>query len=160
VAGASTLTARLISLFGSACSTPWPALQQHFPLPQRIAGLSAAELAQIGIPHSRAETLRHFAQFAVQGGLEFAPGATLEQVLSQLQQVRGIGAWSAHYIALRALRFPDAFPVGDLGLQKSAAWPAPKLSEKALFQRAQGWSPWRAYAAMALWQGANAASDC
>ncbi len=159
VAGATTLTARLITRFGSPCSTPWPELHHHFPVPQVMAALSAPELAHIGIPHSRAETLRHFAQFAAQGGLEFAPGAPLEQVLSQLQQVRGIGAWSAHYIALRALRFPDAFPAGDLGLQKSAAWPEPKFSEKALSQRAQGWSPWRAYAAMALWQGANAPSD-
>ena len=159
VAGASTLTARLIQRFGSPCSTPWPELSHHFPLPQHIANLSAADLATIGVPHTRAETLRHFAQFAERGGLDFAPGASLELVLAQLQQVPGIGAWSAHYIALRALRFPDAFPAGDLGLQKAAAWPAPKFSEKALHARAQAWSPWRAYAAMALWQGANAPSD-
>jgi AraC family transcriptional regulator, regulatory protein of adaptative response / DNA-3-methyladenine glycosylase II len=65
--------------------------------------------------------------------------------------VRGIGDWTAHYIALRALRFPDAFPAGDLGLQKAAAETSGRLTEKQLVARAAGWSPWRGYAALALW---------
>lgn len=155
VAGASTLTARLIERFGSPAASPWPQVTQHFPLPARLCATPPAEIAQIGIPFARAEAIRHFAEFCVQGGMQIKPGATLEQVLAQLQAVRGIGAWSANYIALRALRFPDAFPAGDLGLQKSAAEPGGRLSEKALLQRSHNWSPWRAYAALALWQGAT-----
>lgn len=177
VSGASTLTARLIARFGSPLVFPlgtspasapgsvpdpaidpsWPGLSHHFPTPALLAGMTPAQIAAIGLPQARAETIIQFARFCVQGGLAFKPGASLEQVLTQLQQVRGIGAWSANYLALRALRFPDAFPLGDLGLQKAAAAPGLRLSEKALQARAQSWSPWRAYAAMALWQGAHLA---
>ena len=155
VAGASTLMARLIERFGNVAASPWPQVNRHFPLPAHLCGIAPDEIAQIGIPHARAETIRHFAEFCVQGGLQLKPGITLDQVLQQLQRVRGIGAWSANYIALRALRFPDAFPAGDLGLQKAAAGNGGRLTEKGLLQRAQHWSPWKAYAALALWQGAT-----
>lgn len=155
VAGASTLTARLIERFGTVAGSPWSTVNRHFPSPAQLAALAAEEIAQIGIPLSRAQTIGAFAVFCAQGGLQFQPGTTLEEALTQLQQVRGIGAWSANYIALRALRFPDAFPAGDLGLQKAAAGDGGRLTEKALLQRAQSWSPWRSYAALALWQGAG-----
>jgi AraC family transcriptional regulator of adaptative response / DNA-3-methyladenine glycosylase II len=71
--------------------------------------------------------------------------------LTRLKTVRGIGDWTAHYIALRALRFPDAFPAGDLGLQKALAGDGTRLTEKQLAARAGAWSPWRGYAALALW---------
>jgi AraC family transcriptional regulator of adaptative response / DNA-3-methyladenine glycosylase II len=67
--------------------------------------------------------------------------------------VRGIGEWTAQYIALRALRYPDAFPAGDLALQKAAAPDGERLSEKQLLARAADWAPWRGYAALALWHG-------
>ena len=153
VAGATTLSARLMSTFGAAAQTPWPDVQLFSPLPARIGEAQVSEIAQIGIPLSRAETIRNFARFAIGGGLLMKPGISLAQAVAQLQEVRGIGPWSAHYIALRALRFPDAFPAGDLGLQKFAAAPGGRLTEKQLLIRAQDWSPWRGYAAMALWQG-------
>jgi AraC family transcriptional regulator of adaptative response / DNA-3-methyladenine glycosylase II len=158
VSAATTLCARLIERFGMPFEASWPGLSHHFPAPAVLAASSPAEVAAIGLPLARAETIIQFARFCVQGGLAFKPGASLEQVLAQLQQVRGIGAWSAHYLALRGLRFPDAFPLGDLGLQKAAAAPGSRLSEKALQARSQSWSPWRAYAAMALWQGAHLTS--
>jgi AraC family transcriptional regulator of adaptative response / DNA-3-methyladenine glycosylase II len=65
----------------------------------------------------------------------------------------GIGDWTAHYIAMRALRFPDAFPAGDLALQKAMAHDAAntRLTEKQLTVRAGAWSPWRGYAAFIIW---------
>jgi AraC family transcriptional regulator of adaptative response / DNA-3-methyladenine glycosylase II len=153
VAGATTLSARLMSAFGASAQTPWPGVRLFCPLPARIAEAPVSGIAQIGIPLSRAETIRNFARFAMAGGLSIKPGIGLAQAIEQLQAVRGIGPWSAHYIALRALRFPDAFPAGDLGLQKFAAAPGGRLTEKQLLTRAQDWSPWRGYAAMALWQG-------
>ena len=107
-----------------------------------------------GMPGTRAQTIIDFARFAADGGLKLRPGTALDAAVAQLKTVRGIGDWTAHYIALRALRFPDAFPAGDLGLQKAAALidAAPKrLSEKQLQARAQDWAPWRGYAALALW---------
>jgi AraC family transcriptional regulator of adaptative response / DNA-3-methyladenine glycosylase II len=84
-------------------------------------------------------------------------------MLDNMKSVRGIGEWTAQYIAMRALRFPDAFPAGDLGLQKAAAQLSPlaaspaqtRWTEKQLLLQAQAWSPWRAYAAMLLWQSLN-----
>ena len=73
-----------------------------------------------------------------------------------MKRIRGVGEWTAQYIAMRALRFSDAFPAGDLGLQKAAAQannPAEtRWSEKQLLTRSEQWSPWRAYAALLLWQ--------
>jgi AraC family transcriptional regulator of adaptative response / DNA-3-methyladenine glycosylase II len=70
-----------------------------------------------------------------------------------MKSVHGIGEWTAQYIAMRALRFTDAFPAGDLGLQKAAmeAEDAKRLTEKQLLTRAASWSPWRGYAALLLW---------
>ncbi len=154
VAGATTLSARLMAMYGRPAPTPWPQVFLHCPTPACLSELGASAIAQIGIPLSRAETIRNFAKFALQGGLAIKPGMSLVQAVTHLQTVRGIGAWSAQYIALRGLRFPDAFPAGDLGLQKfAAAAPAARLTEKALLHRSQAWTPWRAYAAMALWQG-------
>jgi AraC family transcriptional regulator, regulatory protein of adaptative response / DNA-3-methyladenine glycosylase II len=79
------------------------------------------------------------------------PGLPLVDAIARLTSVRGIGDWTAQYIALRALRYPDAFPAGDLGLQKAAAEEGGRLTEKQLAARAGGWAPWRGYAALALW---------
>ena len=65
-----------------------------------------------------------------------------------LLEIPGIGEWTAEYILLRAVRWPDAFPAGDLGLRKAAGG----ISEAALRRRAEPWRPWRAYAAAHLWQ--------
>jgi AraC family transcriptional regulator of adaptative response / DNA-3-methyladenine glycosylase II len=103
------------------------------------------------MPGTRAQTIINLAQFAASGGLDMPPGATLDEAVARLKSVRGIGDWTANYIALRALRFPDAFPAGDLGLQKAAAEDGGRLNEKQLLARAAGWSPWRGYAALSLW---------
>ncbi|MEB0010714.1 AlkA N-terminal domain-containing protein [Glaciimonas sp. Gout2] len=156
VAGASTLTARLVSRFGSLCETPFPTITHHFPDAETLTNLPASTLASIGIPTSRAETIRNMARYATahaaDGNLPTRPGATLAETIAQLTAIPGIGNWTAHYIALRALRFPDAFPAGDLGLQKAMAEAGGRLTEKQLAAIATAWSPWRGYAALLLWQ--------
>lgn len=153
VAGATTLSGRLVQRFGTPAQTPLPRITHHFPTPRQLADVPAAEIAAIGIPGKRAETVRALARFADEGGLRMPPGLPLEQAIARLRSVPGIGDWTAHYIALRALRYPDAFPAGDLGLQKAAAGDGGRLTEKQLAARANAWSPWRAYAALALWMG-------
>jgi AraC family transcriptional regulator of adaptative response / DNA-3-methyladenine glycosylase II len=150
VAGATTLSGRLIARFGESIETPFANLTHHFPRAELLASTDTALIAQIGLPATRAQTIRNLAQFAAQGGLQMQPGMSLEEAINRLKSVRGIGDWTAHYIALRALRFPDAFPAGDLGLQKVAT-EAGRLTENQLIARAAGWSPWRAYAALILW---------
>ncbi len=159
VAGATTIAGRLVQRFG----TP---LDQHqtqflFPSPQVICGLTVSDIAELGMPGKRAQTLIALAQFACDGGLIRKPGDTLESCTARLCELPGIGPWTAHYIAMRALRFTDAFPEGDLGLQKALAQlqkqdgsepVVPKCSAAQTLAAAEHWRPWRAYAAMLLWQ--------
>jgi AraC family transcriptional regulator of adaptative response / DNA-3-methyladenine glycosylase II len=158
VAGATTLSGRLVALFGETAVTPFDSVARHFPDAQRLAAVAVEDIARIGLPGKRAQTIRALAQFAADGGLQVKAGATLDATVAHLKSVPGIGEWTAQYIAMRALRFPDAFPAGDLGLQKAAArgeipdGAAPgRISEKQLLARAAGWSPWRGYAALLLW---------
>ncbi|MBC7500329.1 MAG: DNA-3-methyladenine glycosylase 2 family protein [Herminiimonas sp.] len=155
VAGATTISGRLVARFGDAVVTPLADITHHFPAAARLALATAEEIAAIGLPRTRAQTVINIARHAAEGGLTIPPGTSLEQAVAQLTTIGGIGAWTAHYIALRALRFPDAFPAGDLGLQKAAAevdlTGTTRLTEKQLRTRAQSWSPWRAYAALLLW---------
>ncbi|RBA24464.1 DNA-3-methyladenine glycosylase 2 family protein [Herminiimonas fonticola] len=153
VAGATTLSGRLVGKFGIQADTPFIGVTHHFPTPERLAAASAAEVAAIGLPIARAEAIRNLAQFAAQGGLKIKPGTSLLEVVAHLKTVRGIGEWTAQYIAMRALRFTDAFPAGDLGLQKAAIEleDGVRLTEKQLLLRAANWSPWRGYAALLLW---------
>jgi AraC family transcriptional regulator of adaptative response / DNA-3-methyladenine glycosylase II len=121
-----------------------------FPRP---ADLVDADLAHIGIPAARAETIRSLAGAALAGEplLELAPD--LETAVARLAAVPGIGDWTAQYVAMRALREPDAFPAGDLGLRKALARAGGgPLATSAVRRRSAAWRPWRAYAAMLLWQ--------
>ncbi|MFC5473364.1 AlkA N-terminal domain-containing protein [Paraherbaspirillum soli] len=150
VAGATTVAGRLAQRFGTPCATPFAAVSHHFPAAEQLAEVSALELATIGLPKTRAQTILNLARFAAQGHLQMKPGVTLQEAVAQLKTVAGIGDWTAQYIALRALRFPDAFPAGDLGLQKAVV-PGTRLSERQLAAHAAPWAPWRGYAALLLW---------
>jgi len=153
VAAATTLATRLVQQFGTPVATPFENITHHFPEPAQLAKISLERIINIGLPEKRAATILALAQFAAGGGLEITPGFSLEQTVTQLKSVPGIGEWTAQYIALRALRFPDAFPAGDLGLQKGAAENGEKkISEVQLLNRAKTWAPWRGYAALLLWQ--------
>ena len=154
VAGASTLSGRMAQRFGTAIVTPFAGLTRSSPAPETLAGAELADIAAIGMPGSRAATVRELARFAAGGGLRMPPGTSGDDAVARLDAVPGIGPWTAHYIAMRALRHPDAFPSGDLGLRKAlgvltAASAVP--SEAALEQRSQAWRPWRAYAANTMW---------
>lgn len=153
VAGATTVSGRLVQRFGAQIETPFVGVSHHFPCPALLAQLPLEEIASIGVPKTRAATIQNLARFTLEGGLQRQLNASQDEMVAHLKSVVGIGEWTAQYIALRALRYPDAFPGGDLGLQKAAAIaPATRLTEKQLLARAQAWSPWRSYAALLLWQ--------
>jgi AraC family transcriptional regulator of adaptative response / DNA-3-methyladenine glycosylase II len=157
VAGASTLAGRLVARFGSATATPFESVTRHFPLAGELAVVAPESIAAIGLPAARGRTLQSLSAFAAEGGLNMAPGTTLDEAVKKLKTIKGIGDWTAHYVALRVHRYPDAFPAGDLGLQKAAgrlAGPGSgaSLTESGLAALAQSWSPWRGYAALRLWQ--------
>ena len=153
VAGASTLAARLAVKFGRSVTTPFPHLNRLAPSAKEMAAASPGDIAAIGLPRARALTLHELAKATEHGDLDFGPGATIEEAVTALRRVRGIGEWTAQYVAMRALRFPDAFPAADLGVRKALAAPGQPLpSEKQVLERAAAWRPWRAYAALHLWQ--------
>ena len=76
---------------------------------------------------------------------------SLDETIEKLCRLPGIGAWTAQYIAMRALREPDAFPASDIGLLRAMAGENGRPSPAQLLERAEPWRPWRAYAAVRLW---------
>jgi AraC family transcriptional regulator of adaptative response / DNA-3-methyladenine glycosylase II len=153
VAGASTLAARLAVTFGRAVATPFPQLNRLAPAARDLAAATVEEIASIGLPRARAASLRDLATAAERGQLAFGPAASVDDVVETLRRIHGIGEWTAQYVAMRALRFPDAFPAADLGVRKALAGTSGAMpNEKQVLARAAAWRPWRAYATLHLWQ--------
>jgi AraC family transcriptional regulator of adaptative response / DNA-3-methyladenine glycosylase II len=146
VKGATTLAGRMACRFGKSFSGPM-GLTHLSPTPDVLAD---ARLGEIGITGARVETIRALARAVCAGKINFEGGTDSEMLLKQLCEIPGIGQWTAHYVAMRALGEPDAFPSSDLGLLRGLAVETPRELE----QRAESWRPWRAYAAMYLWRGA------
>jgi 3-methyladenine DNA glycosylase/8-oxoguanine DNA glycosylase len=147
VAGASTLTARLAARFGHPVPFQIDGLAYTFPTADELV---AADLA-IGIPASRGEAIREFARAAAAGSIVFDGSHDAATCVSRLCGIRGLGPWTAQYIAMRALSDPDAFPAGDLALLRATEMKNPAELERY----AERWRPWRAYAAMHIWQGVS-----
>jgi AraC family transcriptional regulator, regulatory protein of adaptative response / DNA-3-methyladenine glycosylase II len=143
VKGATELAGRLVKAFGQ----PFPAadnLTHLFPSPELLAD---ANVASIGLPKARAETIRALARAVGAGQISFERVVDSAAFLDRLRQIPGIGKWTAQYVAMRALGEPDAFPAGDVGLMRAL-----RLGNAGQLEpRAEAWRPWRAYAAMYLW---------
>jgi AraC family transcriptional regulator of adaptative response / DNA-3-methyladenine glycosylase II len=148
VAATTTFTRRLVAKFGTAIGTTEGRTVQGFPTADE---LTEAPLESIGIIRSRAHALRCMARAVADGRVGFQVEQSLEGFVGRWVRLPGIGDWTAHYIAMRALGHPDAFPAGDLILRRRAAAGGPALTERALRGRAESWRPWRAYAVMQLW---------
>jgi AraC family transcriptional regulator of adaptative response / DNA-3-methyladenine glycosylase II len=89
----------------------------------------------------------------------FRPFGSIEETVTRLRMIRGIGEWTAQYIALRAIREMDAFPATDIALLRSvAAMDGEKSTPANLLSRAESWRPWRAYAAQHLWAADGSAA--
>ena len=147
VAAASTLAGRLVAKFGTPLSEPTVSLTHLFPLTSTLARAGAGALGQLGITSGRARTLIALAQAMDRGDLLLEPGHRVEETLKKLRQIPGIGEWTAQYIAMRALAWPDAFPHNDLGILKALKGKNPRK----ILETTEKWRPWRAYAALHLW---------
>ena len=160
VKGATTLAGRLVRAFGrrlgraGAGGRP-QGLEYLFPTPSRLA---RSEPARIGIPGARATTIVELARAVNRGSLILDGSQDPAETLRRLVELRGVGVWTAQYIAMRALREPDAFPASDLGLRRACRDSKGRLpSSAALERRSAAWSPWRAYAAVHLWMAESGA---
>ena len=153
VKAARTLAGRFAKRFGDSfeIDTPAAELRAFFPTAARIAGARVAEIAELGIISSRARTLIALAQAIDRGELILAPGADVDSTQARLLAVPGIGDWTAQYISMRALAWPDAFPASDLVLMKKLGVTRPKQAEAI----AEAWRPWRAYSVIHLWNQAS-----
>lgn len=148
VAGATTLAGRLAQAFGARTPDETSGATRLFPTAERLA---EADIAKIGLPGARARALSGFARDIAESCLSLSPAAPIEETRTRLLAIPGLGPWTVEYVALRALRDPDAFPAGDLGLRRALSVEGTLVSEKELRERSEAWRPWRAYAAMHLW---------
>jgi AraC family transcriptional regulator, regulatory protein of adaptative response / DNA-3-methyladenine glycosylase II len=156
VAAARRLAGKLAAAYGEPLALAGtelaPALTTVFPRPERLA---AADLARLGMPRRRAAALTALAAAAATDATLFRPDEDLDAAVTRLRAFPGIGEWTAQYIAMRALREPDAFPAADLGLLRAMTGAdGVRPTPPGLLARAEGWRPWRAYAAQHLWTAA------
>lgn len=151
VAGATTLAGRLLRTFGTPCTSSGEGFDRLFPAPE---ALREAPLKSIGLPRARAASLRALAAAVADGVVNFSAGQRLDEFVARLCALPGIGPWTAHYVAMRALGHPDAFPSGDLILRQVLG-NGSAISERDCEARSQAWRPWRAYAVLHLWQLSN-----
>ena len=152
VSAAVRLAGRLVAAHGEHLAQPGSGLTHVFPRPENLA---SADLASLGMPRSRAAALSAVAAAAVTDTHLFDATCGLDDAIRRLRSIRGVGEWTAQYIALRQLREPDAFPAADIGLMRAmASQEGYRRSSSDLLDRANSWRPWRAYAAQHLWASA------
>ena len=151
VAAATTLAARLVERFGEPLASAHAGLRLLFPQAAAIAAAQVADLTSLGIVRARAACL-----IALAGHIAATPGwreryLGLEAFAASMQELPGIGPWTAQYVAMRGFGDPDAFPAADLGLLRAARLLGLAQTPRELASHAERWRPWRAYAAQALW---------
>lgn len=146
VKAATTLGGRFAGAFGEVITTPVPGLTHLSPEASTVARSTPEVIASLGIVRTRARTLLALADACAQGMPEAA--AQPELMIARLTALPGIGEWTAHYIAMRALRWPDAFPAADIVVRKNLGGVTAKEAERL----AEAWRPWRSYAVMHIWK--------
>jgi len=151
VSAATRLAGKLVSAFGPEMpdhAAPM-GLTHLFPSAEQLVN---RDIAQIGMPRARGATIVHLAAARIADPHLFDPSQSLEEAVARLCIIPGIGTWTAHYIAMRALRESDAFPSGDIALMRALSTNQTKrISASQLHSRSEAWRPWRAYAALHLW---------
>ena len=151
VAAATTISGRLARGLGMSVETPFLALDRLPATAEAIVEAGEDRIAGLGMPGARARTVAALARAVLDGALVLRPGAPLEATRARLLEIPGVGPWTADMIAMRSLGAADAFPAGDLGVLRAIGTQSIRTAEA----RAEAWRPWRAYAAMHLWQLPN-----
>jgi len=148
VAAARTFATRIVTAREQRLPSGTEDVTHLFP---DAAVLAETDLTGIGLTGARARTLKDLAVAVRDGTVDLGNG---DELRARLMEVPGIGAWTAEYVAMRALSDPDAFPAGDLVLQCMVGGEK-RLSERQLLERAEQWRPWRAYAVLHIWRAAS-----
>jgi AraC family transcriptional regulator of adaptative response / DNA-3-methyladenine glycosylase II len=151
VAAARTLARRLVERFGTPIATPWPDVDRLFPDAATLAAAHVEQVAELGIIRTRAAAINGIAQGWPAIAAQIAARTSPDALIDHLRALPGIGAWTAHYIAMRALGWPDAFPPGDVAILNAMKQGLGPATHRAIETHAQAWRPWRAYAVLRLW---------
>lgn len=142
VAAATRIAGRTVEALGESLDTPFPGLDRLSPTPQQFLAHHSDTLGPLGWLRSRIKALHALARATIDGSLELSPDGEPDEIIARLQELPGIGPWTAGYIAMRALSWSDGWPPGDAILKKRLDG---RLEPEA------DWKPWSAYAAMRLW---------
>jgi AraC family transcriptional regulator of adaptative response / DNA-3-methyladenine glycosylase II len=152
VSAARGLAAKLVALIGTPLEDARAnaaGLTHVFPSAAHVA---QADLSKLGMPRARIQALQSLAQAHVDDPALFGVRRDLDAAIEQLCALRGIGEWTAQYIAMRELRESDAFPVGDVALLRAISnLRGSRITSQEMLKRAERWRPWRAYATIHLW---------
>ncbi len=148
VRAATTVGGRFVEAFGRKLRERSRNVSRTFPTPAEVAALGEGDIARLGMPGARARTILALAEALLAEPELLLPGGDPARVIAALVKLPGVGPWTAHYIAMRALRFPNAFPAADLGVHRALGVTSARAAELA----SKRWEPWRAYAVMHLWQ--------
>ena len=160
VAAARRLAQELVSRHGERVSDNFvsdPRLTHVFPDARQLALTKSID---VGMPAARRVALKELAEAAAADPNLFRPCGTIEEAIAKLRKIRGVGEWTAQYIALRALSETDAFPAADIGLLRGAeVMDGARPTAPNLLARSECWRPWRAYAAQHLWAASEVNSE-
>jgi AraC family transcriptional regulator, regulatory protein of adaptative response / DNA-3-methyladenine glycosylase II len=155
VKAARTLAIRFVNAFGEKIAfddaPPFDDLSYAFPTPAKVATLTQDDIASLGIVSARANAIIAIAQKVASGELDLSANAVVDNTITSLQTIKGIGPWTAHYIAMRALSWPDAFPPQDVAILNALDLPNTKAGQRDADGLAKQWQPWRSYAVLHLW---------
>jgi AraC family transcriptional regulator, regulatory protein of adaptative response / DNA-3-methyladenine glycosylase II len=150
VKAATTVACRLAEAFGDPIATPYPEINRLTPTAIRLARASIDDIAKLGVVSKRAASIIALARADVSGHLSLDKPVhhNPDEVIRRLAELPGIGLWTAQYIAMRALRWPDAFPKGDIAVRNNLGG----VSAKEADEMSVAWSPWRSYAVLHIWK--------
>ncbi len=150
VKAATTLSCRFAEAFGEPLVTPFAQLNRLTPVPSHVARANVDEIARLGIVSARSRSIIALAQAQASDELSLDSGAhhNPEETIRRLAELPGIGQWTAHYIAMRALHWPDAFLTGDIAIRNNLGG----VSAKQINEMSQAWRPWRSYAVLHIWK--------
>ncbi|MBX9571615.1 MAG: helix-turn-helix domain-containing protein [Candidatus Obscuribacterales bacterium] len=152
VKAASTLMGRIAEHYGKPVECSIPELSVLTPSSTCLSAAKQDDLCRLGLTGARAQTVINLARAEKTGSISFEDRITPQAQIKRLKNIEGIGEWTAQYVAMRALKWPDAFPHTDLGIKKALGEDNPKK----ILQLSEKWSPWRAYATMHLWSSLHA----
>jgi AraC family transcriptional regulator of adaptative response / DNA-3-methyladenine glycosylase II len=151
VTGARTIAGRLVRLAGEAIPDPIGGITHLFPTPEALIALAEHDPAAFAMPGNRRRALVALAEAVATGTLTIDPGTDPTELRAALVALPGIGPWTAEYVAMRALRDPDAFMPTDLGIRRAARGLGQPDDPAHLATLTEGWRPWRSYAMVHLW---------